>query len=142
MGARLGCARRQKLDDRVVAQALLLVEDRLNAHDLQLQELQRLAEEAERSRLEQEAAEQWLAADAATVRIEEAATQTQDLPELGPVWAAWDIAQGRPWAADLEEARRACIYRQAQLARNVAAPSSSSSRTATPRGPRLWERET
>ena len=138
MGARLGCARRQKLDDRVVAQALLLVEGRLNAHDLQLQELQRLAEEAERSRLEQEAADQWLAAEAATVRIEEAATQTQDLPELGPVWAAWDIAQGRPWAADLEEARRARLHRQS---RSAAAPSSSS-RTATPRGPRLWDRET
>ena len=74
--------------------------ERLSAHDIQLAQLQQVAEEAERSRLEEEVA-QW---QGPVVRVEEASTQTTDLPELGPVWAAWDIAMGRPWSADLEQA--------------------------------------
>ena len=141
MGGRLGCqrcARRASgappLTDRVIAQALLLVEERLGAYDLQLQ---RLEETAERQRLEAEAASRWFEEHTPpVVRVEESSTQTPEMVELGPIWAAWDVAQGRPWSADLVEARRAREYRQTRQS-----AASSGGRSDTPRGPRFWERD-
>ena len=141
MGGRLGCQRCTRrasgappLTDRVIAQALLLVEERLGEHDLQLQ---RLEETAERQRLEAEAASRWFEEHTPpAVRVEESSTQTPEMVELGPIWAAWDVAQGRPWSADLVEARRAREYRQTR-----AAASSGSRSSDTPRGPRFWERD-
>ena len=101
----------------------------MNDHDVRLQALQILAEEAEHTRLEleEEAAQRWLAQQ----QLEDASPQTP------PLWAA-EVelvddarrARERAWGA---QARR---ERQSR-----SEPAASSSRTATPRGPRLWDRE-
>ena len=57
MGGRCSCARRPQLSEQVVARALLMLEQRVNSHDVQLSQLQQLAEGTERDRLETEAAQ-------------------------------------------------------------------------------------
>ena len=136
-----GCARRRQphLTEAAIAQALLLMEERLSDHESRLQALQVLAEEAERTRLEleEEAAQRWLASQT----LEDAAVQTP------PIWAA-ELEM-------MEDARRArerawgAQARRERQSRSEPAPAASSSRVETPRGsvrrdgrgPRLWDRE-
>ena len=149
MGSACGCPRRL-LTDQQLAQALLRVGEHLADHDDQIDVLGRqqlrlgaAAEEAA-GQILQHAKE--LSEILGAPPVAESSAQTEALPELAPVWAAWDTAGARPWSADLAEAeaaRRRRVGLPVSEAREAASSSGAGRRTDTPRvrGPTFWVRD-